>query len=143
MATYTYGLTYSDVQVPGIDASQITSTSRVKTTDVTAWLTLGAAQINAALRAAGITASADMDEDAHEAAANAVRSFAIWKVAYTMGLQTVAEDARRTWEKELGRMANAPRIMGDAYTDGITLDVDDISNQTGDDWDFTGFGKKW
>ena len=143
MATYVYGLTYTDVQVPGVDASQISATSRVKTADVANFITSGAAQINAAMRAAGITASADMDADAHAAASNAVVSFAIWKIAYIMGQTTVSDEARRTWEKELGRVANAPRILGDAYTDGIVLEVDSIDTQVGDDWDFVGFGKKW
>lgn len=150
MSVYVYGLTLEDIKAPGIDASQFSSVTRVTSTNVTEFIKAGAAQLNGVLRAARIvpgevgSAGTTLDADAHEACREAVINFAVWKIAWIMGMLDTAEIARTVWISELSRYSTSPTSLGDAYQEGISIPIDEQFDSVNvDDWDFTGGSKKW
>lgn len=136
-ASYTYGLSASDVtgELPGNVASVGAATTPVNTSDITQWIDDASAKMNAMLDKSGIEAGASMDADALSACATAVKSYAIWKTLSVMGVTgPLLDNARRVWTETFAEFSNRPQSLGDAYDDGLTVNID--TDDTSEDWDF-------
>lgn len=138
-ASYTYSLTYSDViaELPGIDGSNIgAATEPVGTGDITQWINDASAKFNAVLLKSGITPSASLDADAHDAVAAGIKAWAVEKCLRVISPTNTAaiEAAKDTWQTAFAQFSNAPQDLGDAYTNFLTCEID--SNDTGDTWSF-------
>ena len=89
-ASYIYGLTAADVaaEIHGVDDANIgASTEPVSTTNLTTWINDGAARFNTVLQKSGITPSASLDADAHQAIATGVKMYAVHKALLVLGKQ--------------------------------------------------------
>lgn len=138
-ASYIYGLTAADVaaEIHGVDDANIgASTEPVSTTNLTTWINDGAARFNAALRKSGITGSASMDADAHQAVAVGVKMYAVHKALLVLGHTGPSLDAaEREWLSIFAEYSNQPQQLGDAYDDGLTTATDGITESDREAYD--------
>lgn len=153
MAIYVFGLVASDISVPGRDASEIgASTEPLATGDLTQAIEDGAAQINSLLDRSGITpqsVAAGMDEDSHGMCVAAIKAYAQADALRIIGdTGPRYEAAWQQWLGLYGTISARPDNLGDAYTDGLTCNVDSITSGTAidavgdDEFDFIGFSSK-
>lgn len=137
-ASYVYGLTYADVvaELPGIDAQNIGAAGgKINTGDITVWISDASAKFNAALDKSGIEGSATMDADAHAAIAAGVKAWAVEKCLLVLGITGEAlTAARETWHVVYAEYSNRPQQLGDAYADGLAVNID--SDTKAEDWSF-------
>jgi len=160
MAVYTYSLAASDVsaELP-IDAGTVgASTEPLSTTDISQYIEDGAGKLNAALEKAGVSVSASMDEEAHAACTEAVKSYAVAKSLLVLGVTGALYDqAWSRWQYVYSEYSSRPQQLGDAYSgSSVSTNIDDIevdgnvagakSSTSGlgsESWSFIGFGEKW
>lgn len=138
-ASYTYGVTPADVaaQIHGVDDTSITTSgSPVIQSDLTTWINDGAARFNAAAKKSGITPGASMDADAHQMIASGVRAYAAHKALISMGREGDAViAAEREWLAIYAEVANQPQSLGSAYTGGLTVASDAVTDTDREDAD--------
>jgi len=144
-ASYTFGVTAAQVtrELPVNSANVGPNTDHVSTTDIDQWINAAAAKLNAIAKKSGVVTSSDMDVDAHDAIADAVRAYAVWMSLGVMGITgQVATDARDRWQAVYAEYSNRPQQLGDAYADTYTVQTDD-ADVIGDAWDFGGTSGQW
>ena len=137
-ASYTYSVSASDVaaELPGIDDANIgASTEPLSTTDLTAWISEGAAKMNAIAARSGIDTGVGMDADAHEAIAGAVKAYVVHKALAVLGVTgELLTGARDRWNTVYAEYSNRPQQLGSAYADALSTSVDTAT--TTDSWSF-------
>lgn len=139
MATsYDYSISAADVaaEIPGVDDANIgASTEPISTTDLDNWINDGASKLNAVLDKSGITASASMDADAHDTLKAAVRAYAVHKAMLVLGeTGSLLGETRDRWNTVYAEYSNRPQQLGDAYDDGLTVNID--SDDKSESWSF-------
>lgn len=137
-ATYDYNVTAADVaaEIPGVDDANIgANTEPLSTTDLTQWINEGAAKMNAVLDKSSISASDDLDDDAQEALVAAVKGYAVFRAVSVLGITgPVLDAARDAWNTAYSEYSNRPQQLGDAYTEGYTVNID--SDDKSESWSF-------
>jgi hypothetical protein len=138
-ASYTWGVLAADVaaELHGIDDAAVgAATTPVSTTNLTTWINDGAGRFNAVLAKSGITPSASVDADAHQAIATGVKMYAAHKAMLVMGVMGPAlDEAKMEWLAIYTEYSNRPQQLGNAYAGGLTTASD--SDTKSEAWDFT------
>lgn len=131
-ASYTYGLAAADVaaELAGVDDANIgANTEPVSTSDIDNWINDGSAKLNLVLDKSGITASASLDADTHQALAAAVKDYAVMRTMLVLGATGPAfELARDNWASVYAEYSNRPQQLGDAYEDGLSVAIDSLDS---------------
>ncbi len=145
MGVYKYGLEAADIaaEIPGLDASSITATTRpLSTQKLETWISDGASQLNALLDRHTIDPTADLDDNTHALVKEAVKAFAVAKALLVMNKGgEVYRAAWERWRTVFESYQNVPTNLGKEKRTRTRVRADTDGGTDEDDWNFVDFAE--
>ena len=91
-----YGLTFADIEIPGVDSSRIGTDTAVTQDDLSGYITDGASQINGAMTKAGLSTSG-IDVNTKQQLREAIKAYAQARALERLGI--MGERYRNSMER--------------------------------------------